>query len=421
MFGIKKTNKSGIYLDHAAATPLDPRVLVCMRSVEEEHFANPGGLHRLSLSAKKVGEQARKQVSELLGTRPEEIIFTRGGTESNALALSGVLHAYTTTHVSSNDSDSEKKLPHIITSVIEHAVVRDMLRAWRDEGKIVLTEISVDTNGVVNVKELKESLRPETILVSVMYANNEVGSVQPLREIAKTIRHYRKEQRNQYPLLHTDAIQATNYLDMHMPRLGFDLVSMSGSKIYGPKSTAILFKKSGIPFVSPLHGGDQEFGVRPGTEDVAGMVGFAEALRIVEEVKESEYARLKTLQEYFFLTLTKNFSQDKGEFRINGSVTERLPNNVHISFPNISGERLVIELDARNICASAKSACQSDNERESHVIEALYNQEKIEGSEWGNVRFSLGRSTTQKDIDSAIHALVDIIAKIKMEQGILGS
>ncbi len=397
---LKQKNKKIIYLDHAAATPLDARVLDVMMRTEQLHFANSGALHTLALDAKKVISDARASVAKHLTARPEEIIFTRGGTDSNTLALAGVIHGYT----------HKDSIPHVITSSIEHYAVRDLLRAYQTEGKIELTELTVDREGIISVKELHASLRPETILVSIMYANNEIGTIQPVREIAKCLRHYRKHthaQASPYPLFHTDAIQAGNYLDIGVLRLGIDLMSISGSKIYGPKSTAVLFKKSGIPFVFPPH---------EGTEDIAGSAAFALALERTRDMCDTECLRLRALQSYFFDELEKAFRKQMGELRINGSRTERLPNNAHVSFPNISGERLVIELDAQGICASAKSACQSNFEGESHVVVALYGQ----GEEvWGSVRFSLGRSTQKQDIDTAVDALKNIMLKIKKEESML--
>lgn len=430
--------KKKIYLDYAATTPLDLEVARVMRKVQQNFWMNPGGLHSGSVAAKQISEQGRSKVAKLLSARSEEIIFTRGGTESVNIALQGVVAgaaAGVEVRATEGNAAPGQGKSHVITSSIEHAAVRDTLRAFVEKGMIELTELPVGGEGFVNVKDLKESLRPETVLVSIMYANNEIGSIQSIREIMKAVRHHRKQYASQYPIVHTDAIAAGSYLDLNTQKLGVDLLSLSGSKIYGPKSVGILYKKSGVDFMPMMYGGNQELGVRPGTEDVVGIVGFAKALELVLEKREMEVERLVKLQQYFSEKLKAEFP----EVRLNGfvgvgepaptydnvidesgrrpTILKFLPNIIHASFPGITGERLVIELDAHSIAVSSKSACKSNEDGESHVLRALYGDNVSESM--GSVRFSMGRSTTRKDLDRVIVSLQKIMQKVKTEQDIL--
>src|SRR3989344_4642197 len=300
--------KRKIYMDYAAATPIDKRVALAMDHAVLNTFANPSGLHSLSLQARRIIDDSHKKVAKLLSARTEEIIFTRGGTESNYLAILGVYEGFLNRKQITLPNSGEGVAlgatggdkPHIIISAIEHNVILDTVKKLKKEEKIELSIIPVTQDGIIDIQVLKGALRPNTILVSIMYANNEIGVIQPIAEIAKIIRHRRKESGNIYPLFHTDAIQAVNYCNMNVQRLGVDLMSISGSKIYGPKSTAVLFKKNNIPLGNVFSGGEQEMGFRPGTEDIAGIVGFTQALEITLAMQEEESLRLKELQNYFF-------------------------------------------------------------------------------------------------------------------------
>lgn len=400
-----KNNKAKrIYMDHASTTPIDGQVLCVMNEVYQNNYFNPGGLYKDGVSTDRIIFDSRKSVAKLLGTTSDHIIFTRGGTESCNLAIMGVIE----------NSSHEK--PHVITSVIEHSAVLETLKNLEKKNKIELSLIPVDDQGIVMVDEIKKALRPETILVAVMYVNNEIGTVQPIKEIAKLIRWHKKNSsglrpaplgKRSDPLLYVDAIQATNYLDINVERLGVDLMSLSGSKIHGPKSSGVLYVRN-RELVSPiLHGGDQEFGLRAGTEDVAQIVGFTKALEIARAMSEKESARLLELQNYFFSLLEKNLTN----YQINGSRENRIPNNINISISGVSSERLVIELDAKGIATSSQSACRSDSDEESYVIAAL-GRTKSDATE-GSIRFTLGRSTTKKDIEQAVKTLVNLVEKIK--------
>lgn len=384
--------KERVYMDHAATTPMDGDVFSAMEQVYKNNYFNPGAIYNEGVVVKNIVSESRKTVAKALGTTSEHIIFTRGGTESNNIAIMGVL--------------SKHEHPHVITSEIEHPAVLETLKDLEKKNKIDLSIIPVDEQGIVIVDEIKKALRPETVLVSMMYVNNEIGVIQPIKEITKLIRWFKKQNELKiYPLVHTDAIQATNYLDINVERLGVDLMSLSGSKIYGPKSSGVLYIRN-KELVSPmLHGGNQEFGLRAGTEDVATIVGFTKALEKTRSISESENTRLLDLQKYFVTELEKQIPK----LRINGSVAERIPNNINISIPNMSSERLVIELDAQGICASSKSACREQDDEESYVIAAL----RKDRSAHGSIRFTMGRGTKKADISRVVGELAKIVNKIK--------
>lgn len=385
-----------IYLDHAATTPLDPKVLSVMQDAYRNNYVNPGGLYREGVEAVRIIDQSRKSVARLLGTTSDHIIFTRGGTESCNLGIMGVLVAH--------------HQPHVITSSIEHAAVLEVLKDLEKKQKIELTIIPVDDQGIVIVDEIKKALKPETVLVSVMYVNNEIGTIQPIKEIAKLIRWHKKHAGSNVSL-HVDAIQAANYLDINVERLGVDLMSLSGSKIYGPKSAGMLYVRNRELLSPVIYGGGQEFGLRAGTEDIAQIVGFSKALEITREISESENTRLEGLQEYFFAELEKNIQG----IIMNGSREYRSPNNINITVLGISGERLVIELDAKGICASSKSACNEDSGEESHVIAALRQAQGITSvTTEGALRFTMGRFTAKRDIQRTVLVLSEIVRKIRV-------
>lgn len=386
-----------IYLDHAAATPLDPRVLAAMKPFMTKEFGNPSALYREGVAAKDALLLARKKTAQILFAHPDEIIFTGSGTEGNNLALQGVINGV-------REKDKEKKL-HIITSAIEHPSVLLMCQILERQG-IAVSYTGVDSNGIVKLDELKKALRKETVLVSVMYANNEIGTTEPIREIAKILRGWRKRHNTLFPYFHTDACQAANYLSLHVERLGVDLLTLNGSKIYGPKGVGALFVRRGISLSPIMYGGGQEQGLRPGTENVAGIVGLAKALEITETMKEKEAKRLTSLRDRFIKMALKKIPGAV----LNGDAAKRLPNNVNVSIPSIESEHLIIELDAHGIAASARSACKSMDEEGSHVIMAL--GRNTNGTESG-VRFTLGRSTTKKDIDYVTTTLSQLVKKLK--------
>ncbi len=383
-----------IYLDNAATTPLDKHVLKEMMPFLKGDFGNPSAIYKEGVVAKKAVEKARENIAGILSARKNEVFFVGSGTESDNLAIQGVVQA----------SLKIFPKPHVITSSVEHPAVLETIIRLEKKGVIETTYLEIDERGFVDPKEVKESFKKNTVLVSVMYANNEIGTIQPIREIVKIVREVRDSRKVAYPYVHTDACQAANYLEMSVEKLGVDLMTFNGSKIYGPKGIGVLYVRIGVNIESIVFGGGQEKGLRGGTENVAGIVGIAKALQITENMKEKESQRLVVLREYFVQQL-KKLDQN---IIINGDMYERLPNNVHITIPNIEDDVLVIELDAKGIACSSKSACKSVTGSESHVILAM--KRKTNGS---HLRFSLGRNTTKDDINRTIVALLDIVKKYK--------
>lgn len=405
-FGFKKKT---IYLDYASLTPVDPAVLDCMYEYDKTHTGNPSGIHADSVESKQVLEKSRTTIAGHFSARPEEIFFTGSGTEGDNLAIWGTVLAYTGTG-----------LPHIVTTNIEHSAVRELCLYLEKTNKAEITNVPVGVDGIVDPKEIKKAIKKNTVLVSVQYANNEIGTIQPIREIAKVIRQYKKENTDSVVLFHTDAAQAVQYCNINVQQLGVDLLSCNGSKMYGPRGSGILFKKHGIPFTPIFYGGHQEGGLRPGTEDVGRAVGLAKAFDITRAIAYAETIRLTEIRDYFIDELYKIMP----DMVVYGSPIERLPNNINIAIPGYISETIVIYLDAQGICVSEKSACQSDSGVDSYVLEAL-EYARISASQTlsvpipsgtGSIRFSLGRSTTMSDIDHTVATLRDILKLLKSEK-----
>ncbi len=342
---------------------------------------NSSAVHDLGLKEKKKLENARKKVAEILKTQNSEIVFTSGATESNNLAILGISKG------------------HIVTTNIEHASVLETAKHRGD-----VTFVEVEHSGIVDPKKIKKALNKNTILVSVMYANNEIGTVQPIKEIAKEIRHYNKINSTNI-FFHTDATQAINYLPVSVPQLGVDMMSFNSAKIYGPKGIGVLYVKKNTPIKKIMFGGDQEMGLRPGTENVAGVVALANALENTEKIKDKEVKRLTVLRDYFIKKLQKISTK----IIINGDIENRLPNNINVTIPNIPSDLLVIELSTKGIMASAKSACKSGDGKASHVISAI--DKNIKETD-GSIRFSMGRETTKIEIDYTVKSLSQILNKL---------
>ncbi len=367
-----------IYLDYAAATPVDTHVQAAMQPFLANQFYNPSALYGPAVAASHALDTARADVAAVLGAKPSEIIFTAGGTEANNLAILGV--------------EGE-----VMVSAIEHVSVRGP--ANQREHQI----IPVNAAGLVDADKL--IIGDKVGLISVMYANNEVGTVQPIKRISavvETVRRERAKNGNPLPLyFHVDAAQAGNYLDMHVHRLGVDLMTINGGKLYGPKQTGALFVRSGIILKPLVHGGGQERNLRSGTENVAGAVGFAKALQISVEKRHEEARRLTDLQNRFFHLLEQAFPS----LIVNGSRKHRLPNNVHITLPNTDNERVLMNLDMEDIYAAAGSACSASHDEPSHVLQAMGVDE---ASIRSSLRFSLGRDTTLADIEHVVAVLSEV-------------
>lgn len=388
-----------IYLDHASSTPIDPAVLEVLATTQATCFGNASGVHKEGIEASRVLEEARTSIASSIGAHSDEIIFTSGGTESDNLALIGVLYASQKAHT--------KKVPHIIISAIEHPAIFQLTQSLEKRGVVEVSYAPVTKDGILDLDEFKKFLRPETILVSVMQANNEIGTIQPIKEIAKTIRHFKKHREGEvspYPYFHTDACQSFVYEKIGVEQLGVDLLTINSSKIYGPKGVGALFVKRGTQIDPLIIGGSQERNLRAGTENVPLIAGFARAVEINESLKESESVRLIELRDYFIKELKNNF-----EVQLHGSQSERLPNNINVSFVGYQSEQIVIYLDAQGVAVSEKSACKADSGEVSHVLKALYG-ENAEILKWGSVRFSLGRQTTKEDLDTVIEKLKGILS-----------
>ncbi len=373
-----------IYLDYAAATPLDGSVLAAMTPYFTDKFYNPSALYLHAKAVHADITDARERIARILGSKPSEIIFTAGGTEANNLAVNGVLDAFPGSNA--------------VVSSIEHDSV--LIPAQKRDGKT----IAVDTKGVIDLVNLKDKINDKTVLVSVMYANNEIGSVQPIKEVTRIVSEIKSERLkagNSLPLyVHTDAAQATNYLDIHTSRLGVDLMTINGGKIYGPKQTGLLFVKTGTKVSAQTLGGGQERGLRSGTENVSGVIGFARALEVVTERKKDEVARLKSLQTIFINEL----STIPG-VSVNGSLKHRLPNNVHITVAGADNERLMMELDERGIMCATGSACSASSDEPSHVLAAIG---MTEADAQSSLRFSMGVATSESDVQTVVSALASI-------------
>lgn len=362
--------KQSIYLDHAAATPMDPSVIEAMQSYYTDKFYNPSALY---LAAKDVARDlgdARARVAAQLGARPAEIIFTAGGTEANNLAIHGIMQQYPEAN--------------LIVSAIEHESVLEPAHQYAYQ------EAGVYPDGRIDLDKLRQLIDEKTVLISIMHANNEIGTIQPIRQVSALVQEVRKDRQatgNTLPLLlHTDAAQAANYLDLHVSRLGVDMMTINGGKIYGPKQSGALYVKAGVTLKPQTLGGGQEQGIRSGTENVAGSIGLARALELAGKQRRDESARLAELQKLFFDLLQENIPN----VQINGSRNHRLPNNVHITLPGQDNERLIVALDNAGIQAAAGSACSASNEEPSHVLRAIgLTDQEAQAS----LRFTMGRAT----------------------------
>ena len=383
-----------VYLDHAATTPLDPRVREAMLPYLCLKQGNPSSFHSFGKEVKDDMQTARESIANILSVRPDEILFTSGGTESDNLAILGYARK------------NQKFGKHLITTKIEHhAVLETMHHLERKEG-FEVTYLEPDRDGMITIEQVESALREDTILVSVMYANNEVGTILPIASIGNMIDKWRTEHDRPKLVFHTDACQATGYLELDVQKLHVDMLTINGSKMYGPKGSGLLYVKRGIKLEPLQFGGAQERGLRPGTENVAGIIGLAKALELAQADRKKESERLAKLRDVFIAGLQKAIPKT----RLNGHVTERLPNNVNISFMDVEGEALLLYLDASGIYASTGSACTSASLDPSHVILAMGLPYEVAH---GSIRFSLGHETTQEDVDYVIETMPALVAKLR--------
>jgi cysteine desulfurase len=377
-----------IYLDYAATTPLDPRVLEAMMPYLTEKFGNPNSIHAFGREARKAVDEAREKIAALLNCRPSELVFTNGGTESDNLALRGVAAAY------------RQKGNHIITTAIEHHAVLHTCRALQDEG-FEVTYLPVDEHGLVTPEQVAEAITDRTILVSIMHANNEIGTMEPLADIVRAVKEKRPD-----VLVHTDAVQTVGHIPVDVEALGVDLLSFAAHKFYGPKGVGGLFVRRGVKLVPQLTGGGQERNRRSGTENVAGIVGMAKALEIAVAEMPTEIPRLQTLRD----ELINGVLAQIPDSRLNGHPTQRLPHNANFSFFGVEGEALLLQLDLHGIAASSGSACTSGSLEPSHVLLALGLSR-----EWalGSLRLTLGRFTTRQHLERVLAVLPSIVEKLR--------
>ena len=376
-----------IYLDNAASTAVHPEVVKEMMPYFDTQYGNPSSIHQFGRKAKNAIEKARKQVATLIGAAPNEILFTSGGTESNNTILDGVL-----------TSNSEPYPEHIITSSIEHEAVLQPCKEFENVG-IKITYLPVDEHGIVNPDEITNSINSHTVLVSIMFANNEVGTIQPIKEISEICKKY------QIPL-HTDAVQAVGKIPINVKELGVDALSISSHKINGPKGIGALFIKKGLMVTPQILGGGQENGMRSGTENVASIVGFGKACEIAKERLNRNISHFQTLHSSILSKIVKEISHVK----LNGHPEKRIFNNVHLTFMGVNGEDLIIKLDEHGIAASTGSACSVHTQKASHVLKAMgFNDEQITGS----LRLSFGYMNTLDEIDQTVEVLKKVVAELR--------
>lgn len=386
-----------IYLDHAATTPTDPEVVAAMVPYFTEVFGNPSSIYQAGQDGHAALDRARRTVASILGCRPSEILFTSGATESNNLALRGVAWAARLAHPSD-------LLPHVVTTAIEHHAVLHAAEALRDEG-FAVTIVGCDADGSIDDDDLRAAIRPETCLVSVMYANNEIGTVQPIAELAAIAHEHGVR-------FHTDAVQAAGLLPLDVDSLGVDFLSLSAHKFYGPKGVGVLYARKGAPIRYQQHGGGQESGRRGGTENVPLIVGLAEALRRAETLRDAYVDHTAGLRDELWAGIQDSIP----DARLNGPALgpRRLPNNLNVSFRGVQGETALLGLDMQGVAASAGSACTTGNSEPSHVLRAIgLSEDEARAS----LRLTLGRGNSHEEIVDVLTALQDVIARTRALAG----
>ena len=389
---IKMTVEGTVYLDHAGTTPLDAKVLEAMIPYFSQHFGNPSSLHTVGQEARYALDEARERVAGVLNCRPREVVFTGGGTESDNAAIHGVATAL---HETGN---------HIITSSVEHHAVLHACQYLESQG-FEVTYLPVDTEGMVQPESVYNAINERTTLVTIMYGNNEIGTINPLSEIDRSI----KERAGELSLtivFHTDAVQAAGYLDLDVASLGVDLLSLSGHKFHGPKGTGVLYIKRGTPYLPLIHGGGQERERRSGTENIPGIVGLSLALESANAIRDETGQRCSALRDRIIGSVLEQIPGT----RLNGHATERLPNNANFSFTGVEGEPILLGLDVAGIAASSGSACSSGSLEPSHVLLALGQSAETAR---GSLRLTLGRDNTDEEVDYLLGVLVDLVQRLR--------
>lgn len=385
-----------VYLDYAATSPIKKEVYEALEPYLKEKFGNPSSIHKWGRDARSAIDNSRNIIAKFLNCDSSEIIFTSGGTEADNLAVRGI---------SNFNYRTLNNKPHIITSQIEHHAILNTCNDLEKEGLVEVTYLKPDQEGIINVARVKKAIKKNTILISIMYVNNEVGTVQPIREIGKMVEN---ENKNRYSKIyfHTDAVQATEYQNMDVDYLHVDLLTISAHKIGAPKGIGVLYIKKNTPINKILFGGEQELNLRAGTENVAGIVSVAKAIELVQKSKVENSKNIQELRNYFIEKVLKEIP----EVELNGSGELRSPNNANFYFKYVEGESILLNLDLVGIAASSGSACTSQSLQPSHVLMATYGKaERAHGS----IRFTLGYKTTKDEIDYVIKNLKIIVGKLR--------
>ncbi len=373
-----------IYLDNAASTQIHPVVIEEMIPFLKEQYGNPSSIHSLGRLSHKAIQNARKKIADLIHCQPEEILLTSGGTESNNTALLGIAN-----------SNSKK---HIITSSIEHDAILEPCKKLEKEGSEI-TYVPVDSDGLLNSEKIRESISKDTCLVTIMFANNEVGTIQPIKEISKICKENKV-------IFHTDAIQAVGKVDINVKELDLDLLSLSSHKINGPKGVGALYIKKGIQIDPFILGGGQENGLRSGTENVASIVGFGKACQLAKENMESNVSNFTSLRD----SLVSKIMEQISHVTFNGHKEKRIPNNAHFTFLGVNGEDLIIKLDENGIAASTGSACSVRVQKASHVLKAMgFDHEQITGS----LRLTVGISNSESEVEKTVEILKKVVKELR--------
>ncbi len=375
-----------IYLDNNATTKTDEEVVKAMMPYLLENYGNPSSIYKIGRENRKAIEEAREKVAQILNCEPNEIYFTSGGSESDNTAIRGIAYSYI------------KKGKHIITSKIEHPAVLETCKQLEKEG-FEVTYIGVKENGIIDLEELKKAIKPTTTLITIMYANNEIGTLQPIKEIGEIAKENKI-------IFHTDAVQAVGNIKIDVKELNIDSLSLSGHKFYGPKGIGALYVKKGVQFNKLINGGHQERNKRAGTENVAGIVGLAKAMELAYSNLEEHNRKIKELRDYYVNQVKEKIPYIK----INGDMEQRLPGNSNISFRFIEGESLLLNLDLKGICASSGSACTSGSLDPSHVLLAIGLPHEIAH---GSLRISIGKYNTKEEIDYVVENLVEIVGRLR--------
>lgn len=375
-----------IYMDHSATSPVDPEVFEAMKPYFVDNFGNASTLYSLGRDARKAMEAAREQVASLIGAKPEEVIFTSGGTESDNIAIKGTAYRL------------KNKGNHIITSAIEHPAVRETCKYLEKNG-FEVTYLPVYEEGIVRISDLEDAITDKTILITIMHANNEIGTIQPIAEIGKIARENKI-------YFHTDAVQTVGKIPVNVAEMNVDMLSLSAHKVYGPKGIGALYMRKGVRVEPILHGGGHEKGLRPGTENVSGIVGLGKACELAEKnlLEDSKY--ITNLRDKLIDGILNSIEQSY----LDGHRTKRLPNNVNLRFTGIEGESLVLHLDSKGVAASTGSACSSKSLEPSHVLTAL-GLEHVDAH--GSLRLTLGKENDSEEVDYVITAVKEVVETLR--------